>query len=70
MDKTRKYSKSAIFVWYEYGRRRLLGAQSINTEISYLNVNVWTVGAEKLSSWSRLTLRMTAVRDVNAAGGV
>ena len=32
MDKTRKYSKSAIFVWYENGHRRLLGAQSINTE--------------------------------------
>ena len=31
-DKTRKYSKSAIFVRYEKGRRRLQGAQSINTE--------------------------------------
>ena len=31
-DKTRKYSKSAIFVWYQNGRRRLLGAQSINHE--------------------------------------
>ena len=30
-DKTREYSKSAIFVWYENGRRRLLGAQSINS---------------------------------------
>ena len=29
-DKTREYSKSVIFVWYENGRRRLLGAQSIN----------------------------------------
>ena len=27
-----KNSKSAIFIWYENGRRRLLGAQSINTE--------------------------------------
>ena len=26
-----KNSKSAIFVWYENGRQRLLGAQSINT---------------------------------------
>ena len=34
-DKTRKYSKSAIFLWYENGRRRLLGAQSINSEISF-----------------------------------
>ena len=32
MDTTRKYSKSGIFVQYENGRRRLLGAQSINTE--------------------------------------
>ena len=31
-DKTRKYSKSAILVWYENSRRRLLGAQSINSE--------------------------------------
>ena len=31
-DKTRKYSKSAIFVWYENGRRQLVCAQSINTE--------------------------------------
>ena len=31
-DKTRKYLKSAIFVWYENGRQRLLGAQSINSE--------------------------------------
>ena len=31
-DKTRKYSKSAIFAWYEKGRPWLLGAQSINTE--------------------------------------
>ena len=31
-DETRKYAKSAIFVSYENGRRRLLGAQSINTE--------------------------------------
>ena len=36
-DKTRKYSKSAIFVWHENGRRRLLGAQSIDTEIASLN---------------------------------
>ena len=32
MDKTREYSKSTTFVWYENGRRRLLGAQSINSE--------------------------------------
>ena len=31
-DKTREYSKSAIFVLYENGRGRLLHAQSINTE--------------------------------------
>ena len=32
-DKTREYSaKSVIFVWYENGRWRLLGAQSINSE--------------------------------------
>ena len=31
-DKTQKYSMSAIFVWYENSRRRLLGAQSINSE--------------------------------------
>ena len=29
IDKARKYSKSAIFVWYENGRRQLLGTQSI-----------------------------------------
>ena len=39
-DKTRKYSKSAIFVWYENGRRRLLGAQSINGERTSLILNV------------------------------
>ena len=37
-DKPRKYSKSAIFVWHENGRRRLLGAQSINTEKSSLRL--------------------------------
>ena len=36
-DKTRKYSKSVIFVWYENSRWRLLGAQSINTERASLN---------------------------------
>ena len=35
-DKTRKYWKSAIFLWYKDGRRRLLGAQSINTESASL----------------------------------
>ena len=28
-----KTDKSAIFVWYENGRRRLLGAQSINRQL-------------------------------------
>ena len=40
-DKTRKYSKSAIFVWYENGRRQLLGAQSINTERASLRLSDW-----------------------------
>ena len=31
-DKTRRYSKSVTSVWYENGRRRLLGAQSTNTK--------------------------------------
>ena len=31
-DKTRKYSKDAIFVWHQNDRRRILGAQGINTE--------------------------------------
>ena len=31
-DKTGNTQKSAIFVWYENGRRRLRGAQSIGTE--------------------------------------
>ena len=31
-NKTREYSKSAIFIWYENGCRRLLGAQSINSK--------------------------------------
>ena len=31
-DKTREYSKSTIFVSYENGRQRLLGAQSINAK--------------------------------------
>ena len=35
-DKARKYSKSAIFIWNENGRRRLLGAQSINTETGHI----------------------------------
>ena len=29
---TRNYAKAAILLWYENGRRRLLGAQSINAE--------------------------------------
>ena len=37
-DKMWKYWKSAIFVWYENGRRRLLGAQSINTERASLRL--------------------------------
>ena len=37
-NKTRKFSKSAIFEWYENGRRRLLSAQSINGE-SFLNLH-------------------------------
>ena len=41
MDKTRKYSKSAIFVWYENGRWRLLGAQSINTERVLTRENIF-----------------------------
>ena len=42
-DKIRKYSKSAIFVWYENGRQWLLGAQSINTERASMisNVNIY-----------------------------
>ena len=36
-DKTQKYSKSAISIWYENGHRRLLGAQSINIE-SFFNI--------------------------------
>ena len=38
-DKTRKYSKSAILVCYENGRRRLLRARSINTESLYVTAN-------------------------------
>ena len=38
-DKTLKYSKSAIFVWYKNGRRRLLGAQSTNTERASLTTS-------------------------------
>ena len=40
-DKTWKYSKSAIFVWYENGCRRLLGAQSINTERASSRLSDW-----------------------------
>ena len=32
MDKTWKYWKAVIFVWYENSHQRLLGTQSINTE--------------------------------------
>ena len=32
MDKTWKYWKSTIFVWYENSHWRLLGAQTTNTE--------------------------------------
>ena len=52
-DKTRKYSKSAIFVWYENGRRRLLGAQNINTERASLYFIVWKL---KLKIWKFLIL--------------
>ena len=37
-DKTREYSKSAIFVWYDNVRRRLLVAQSISSDKASLNV--------------------------------
>ena len=37
-DKTRKYSKSDILVWYENDHRRLQGAQSINTERACLQI--------------------------------
>ena len=36
--KTREDSKSAIFVWYENGRPRLLGAQSINDWEGFFNM--------------------------------
>ena len=39
MDKTRKVQKSAIAVWYENGRQRLLDAQSINTDRASLKSN-------------------------------
>ena len=37
-DKTREYSKSAIFVSYDNVRRRLLVAQSISSDKASLNV--------------------------------
>ena len=45
------YSKSAIFVWYENGRRWLLGAQSINTErVSLIEkLQVYNMAATSLS---------------------
>ena len=43
-DKTRKYSKFTILVWYENGRRRLFGAQSINTERASLILPIWHKG--------------------------
>ena len=58
-DKIRKYSKSAIFVWYENGRRRLLGAQSIYTERaplrSLMKQEIRTSVAEETAhGWSAL----------------
>ena len=44
-DKPREYWKSAIFEWCEYGGRRLLGAQSINTGRASLiirDTRAWT----------------------------
>ena len=32
MDKTQKYLKCTVFVWYDNGRERWLGTQSITTE--------------------------------------
>ena len=61
--KTRKYSKSAIFLWYENGCRQLLGAQSINTERASSNLTekhsgerikrlVYVRGRSSLVIWS------------------
>ena len=62
-DKTRKYSKSAIFVWYENGRRWLLGAQSINTErVSIKSPRVWSLLGE--TDFVLLTRRQTRVRAI------
>ena len=41
MNKTRKYSKSAILVSYENGSRRLQGAQSINCESFWRDEVLW-----------------------------
>ena len=48
-DKTRKY---VIFVWYENGRRRLLSAQSINTE----SASTQSLCFAGTFSWNRRTL--------------
>ena len=53
MDKTWKYLKSAIFVWYENGHRQSLGAQSINAERASLmssNTNTPSLLKTKLNS--------------------
>ena len=41
-EKAQNYLKAAIFIGYENGRQRLLGAQSITTERAFLKCELWT----------------------------
>ena len=67
-DKTQTYSKFAIFVCYENGRRRLLGAQSINTEelvferMRAFEFSVSSVSGQSVKCWSNTPLSQWSLR--------
>ena len=65
-DKTQKYSKSGISVlqkWYKNGRRRLLGAQSINTKKASLTQRKQRNegdACEKFKNWRNFNFKPTS----------
>ena len=60
-EKAQNYLKSAIFIGYENGRQRLLGAQSINTERAFLKCELWT-------QWCRVRRAGFRFRRLDAGG--
>ena len=54
-------TRSAILVWYENGRRRLLGAQSINTERGSLSISMTTNGFRKTKQYHFSVVNLAAI---------